>query len=163
MKRSFVFGAAFAVMCSLPAFAKETSEAAVNANTKETFATVSAWVRKEMSAGGRYAYVTESERSKVDAKLSDMGGLFEKHGSVAEMNDADKTTLFNDQEELNAILSKRDGDRIICKNEVPIGSHIPVKVCKTYSQIEADHHNTRQFMDDRSQVFQKKTASGGGQ
>lgn len=160
MKRSLVFGAAFAVMCSFPAFAKDTSDPAVNANTKESFATVSAWVRKEMSPGGRYAYVTETEKSKVDGKLSEMGGLFDKHGSVAEMNDADKTTLFNDQEELNAILSKRDGDRIICKNEIPIGSHIPVKNCKTYSQLEADRHNTRQFMDDRSQVVQKKAPGG---
>lgn len=160
MKNAFVFGAAFAVLLSFPAFAKETSDPAVNANTKETFAAVSAWVRKEMSAGGRYAYVTETEKSKVDAKLSEMGGLFDKHGSVAEMNDSDKTMLFNDQEELNAILSKRDGDRLVCKNEVPIGSHIPVKVCKTYSQIEAEHHNARQFIDDRSPVVQKKAPGG---
>jgi hypothetical protein len=157
MKSSFIFGTAVAVMFSLPVFAKETSESAVNANTKETFASVSAWVHKEMSAGGRYSYVTEGERSKVDQKLSEMGGFFDKHGSVAEMSDADKTALFNDQEEVNAILSKRDGDRLICKNELPIGSHIPVKTCKTYSQIETDRHNTRQFMDDRSIVTQKKT------
>ncbi len=162
MKSAFVFGAAVAVMASFPAFAKETSDPAVNANTKETFATVSSWVRKEMSAGGRYAYATDSEKSKVDANLSDMGGLFDKHGSVAEMNDADKTKLFNDQEEVNAILSKRDGDRIICKNEIPIGSHIPVKTCRTYSQVEADHRNSRQFMDDRSAVVQKKVPGSGG-
>ena len=160
MKSAFVLSAAVAVMVSFPAFAKETSDPAVNANTKESFTAVSAWVRKEMGTGGRYAYVTDSERSKVDANLSEMGGLFDKYGSVAQMNDADKTKLFNDQEELNAILSKRDGDRIICKNEVPIGSHIPVKTCRTYSQIEADHHNTRQFMDDRSAVVQKKAPGG---
>ncbi|HEV7490749.1 MAG TPA: hypothetical protein VGO25_08080, partial [Rhodanobacteraceae bacterium] len=150
MKSAFVFGTAFAVMVSFPAFAKETNDPAVNADTKESFTAVSSWVRKEMSAGGRYSYVTDTERSKVDSNLTEMGGLFDKSGSVAQMNDADKTKLFNDQEELNAILSKRDGDRIICKNEIPIGSHIPVKNCRTYSQIEADHHNTRQFMDDRS-------------
>lgn len=156
MKSAFVFGAAFAVMVSFPALAKETNDPAVNANTKETFATVSSWVRKEMAAGGRYAYVTDTEKSKVDANLNEMGGLFDKYGAVDQMNDADKTKLFNDQEELNAILSKRDGDRIICKNEIPIGSHIPVKSCRTYSQMQGDRNNTRQFMDDRSQVAQKK-------
>ena len=109
---------------------------AVNADTKDTFATVSTWVRKEMATGGRYAHVTASERGRVDAKLTEMSTLLDAHGSVAQMSDADKTKMFNDQEEVNAILANRDNERLICKSEAPVGSHLPVKTCRTYAEIQ---------------------------
>ena len=156
MKMRFV--AAFIVAAwVLPAVAAtDKPEPAVNADTKETFATVSEWVHKEMGTGGRYAHVSASERSAVDAKLAEMGTLLDKHGSVAQMNDADKTLMFNNQEQVNAILAKRDGDRLICKSVAPIGSHIPVKTCKTARQMEQDQKDVRQFMDDRGQITQKR-------
>jgi hypothetical protein len=159
MNRLWVCIALLAATVSVPAFAKETSEPAVNANTKETFATVSAWVRKEMQGGGRYGSIAPEERAKVESKLDEMNAFFDRHAAVAEMTDADKTALFNDQEEVNAILSKRDGDRIICKNEMPIGSHIPIKTCKTYSQIEAERKGTRQYLDDRTMSPQLRSGN----
>jgi len=145
-----------AVLFAMPAVAKDKVEPAVNADTKETFAAVSTWVRKEMVDGGRYGELSSSERRTVDAKLDEMGALLDKHGTVAQMTDADKTQMFNDQEQVNSMLSKRDGDRMICKNVAPIGSHIPVKTCKTAREIAQDQHNVNQFMNDRAQLTQKR-------
>ena len=125
---------------------------AVNADTKETFATVSGWVQKEMSAGGRYEHVTDNERTTVQGKLAAMSALLDKHGSVAQMNDADKTEMFNDQEQVNAILAHRDGDRLVCQSVAPVGSHIPVKTCKTARQMEGDQREAQKFIQDRQNV-----------
>lgn len=150
-----------AALFALPVAAKEKPAAAVNADNKESFATVSSWVRKEMmSDGGRYGDVSDKERQTVDARLTEMGELLDKHGSVAQMQDADKTKMFNNQEEVNSILAKRDGDRMVCKSVAPVGSHIPVKTCKTARQIAQDKRDAEQFLRNREQVSQK--AGGGG-
>jgi hypothetical protein len=139
----------------LAAFADNAAAAAdkpapaVNADTKESFATVSGWVQKEMHSGGRYEHVTDSERSTVEAKLASMSALLDKKGSVAQMSDAEKTQMFNDQEQVNAILAHRDGDRLVCQTVAPVGSHIPVKSCKTARQMEGDQREAQKFIQDR--------------
>jgi hypothetical protein len=138
--------AAFAVNA---AAAADKPAPAVNADTKESFATVSGWVQKEMSIGGRYEHVTDSERSTVEAKLAAMSALLDKKGSVAQMSDAEKTQMFNDQEQVNAILAHRDGDRLVCQTVAPVGSHIPVKSCKTARQMEGDQREAQKFIQDR--------------
>lgn len=140
--------AAFAVSAS----AADKPSPAVNADTKESFATVSGWVQKEMHTGGRYEHVTDSERGTVEAKLASMSALLDKHGTVAQMNDADKTEMFNDQEQVNAILSHRDGDRLVCQSVAPVGSHIPIKTCKTARQLEGDQREAQKFIQDRQNV-----------
>jgi hypothetical protein len=131
------------------AAAADKPSPAVNADTKESFATVSGWVQKEMQSGGRYEHVTDSERSTVEAKLASMSALLDKKGSVAQMNDAEKTQMFNDQEQVNAILAHRDGDRLVCQTVAPVGSHIPIKTCKTARQMEGDQREAQKFIQDR--------------
>ena len=59
-------------------------------------------------------------------------------GAVANMKEEQKIALFNAQETVNSILTLRDRDRVICKKEAPVGSHIPRDVVPTYGQeIEA--------------------------
>lgn len=128
---------------------------AVNADTKESFATVSGWVQKEMHVGGRYEHVTDSERSTVEGKLASMSTLLDKKGSVSQMNDAEKTQMFNDQEQVNAILAHRDGDRLVCQTVAPVGSHIPVKSCKTARQLEGDQREAQKFIQDRQNIQTK--------
>ena len=141
-----LFLVAFAVNA---AAAADKATPAVNADTKESFATVSGWVQKEMHVGGRYEHVTDSERSTVEGKLASMSALLDKKGSVAQMNDAEKTQMFNDQEQVNAILAHRDGDRLVCQTVAPVGSHIPVKSCKTARQMEGDQREAQKFIQDR--------------
>jgi hypothetical protein len=156
MKCSAVLAFFALVLFALPLAAKDAEKPAVNADDKESFATVSEWVHKEMGTGGRYEHVTPSERKTVDRRLSEMGTLFDQHGNVAQMTDSDRTRMFNNQEEVNAILSKRDGDRMICKSVAPVGSHIPVKTCKTQRELAQSRRETEQFMNDRSQITQKR-------
>lgn len=143
---------------ALPALAKkEVAEAAVNASNRDAFETVSAWVRDQMREGGRYAHVTPTERTRVDTRLVEMEGLFQKYPAVDQMSDDDKLKMFNYQEEVNAILAHRDSERLICKNVKPIGSNIPVKQCMTAGEIEARRRNDTDYLRRTQQTPQYKS------
>lgn len=140
--------------CSLPAWADDKPAPAVNASNKDAFETVSGWVRKQMEPGGRYAYVASVDQKKVESELDDMGKLMQARGDVEHMTAEEKQQMFVKQQDVNAILAKHDNERIICKNEAPIGSHIPVKTCQTAGAIEARRRGDMQNMErSRSQVI----------
>ncbi|OZB61330.1 MAG: hypothetical protein B7X39_03280 [Lysobacterales bacterium 14-68-21] len=120
----------------------------VKAQTKDEFAAVAATVRKEMVPGGRFEFIDSKERATVDARLDEMTALFDSYGSVDQMNQDAKIKLFNDQEEINAILRHRDDNRRICESVAPVGSHIPRTICTTYRDQELERRRTQQFLDD---------------
>ncbi|OZB73367.1 MAG: hypothetical protein B7X33_00050 [Lysobacterales bacterium 13-68-4] len=109
---------------------------------------MAATVRKEMVPGGRFEFIDSKERATVDARLDEMTALFDSYGSVDQMNQDAKIKLFNDQEEINAILRHRDDNRRICESVAPVGSHIPRTICTTYRDQELERRRTQQFLDD---------------
>lgn len=122
------------------------AEAAVKADNKADFAAVVAAVKAEMIPGGRYEFVSGSERSKIGANLAEMQSFFDKFATVAAMDKDTKFQLYVDQEDVNAILTRRDGRRMICKSERPMGSLIPKRTCRTYAAIERDRQFTQEEM-----------------
>lgn len=139
------------------------ADAPVYADTGAKFETVSARVRNEMQEGGRYSYVTPDERSTVEARLAEMRELFEKRDSTANMSDDEKMRMFNDQEAVNAILTRRDGERLVCSNEKPVGSHIPVRTCRTVAEIERWKHHGDDFMKYNERLHQRRGPNGSGE
>jgi hypothetical protein len=156
-----------ALVLSLAAFhgalAKENyHEKALNADTKESFAVVSENIRNEMQKGGRYEFVEPKERGQIDKSLTEMTALFDQYGSVSAMNQDTKVKLFNDQEVVNSILTKRDRDRVICTNQAPVGSHIRQTSCHTYAQEVQAHQETQKQMSDWKVMGCAGTPSGRG-
>jgi hypothetical protein len=138
-----------AVIAVSPVGAKENyHEKTVNADTKEKFVEIATNVRQEMEGGGRYEYVKVDERKTIDQKLTEMETLFNENGTVQSMKQDTKVKLFNDQEIVNSILTRRDRDRVICKNEAPLGSHIPVTTCHTYGQEVEAQEGTHNQLDE---------------
>jgi hypothetical protein len=72
------------------------------------------------------------------------------------MDDNTKVRLLADQSTVNAILTKRDGDRLICNSIVPVGSHLPVKTCRTYSQIQIEQRDTQDSLWKANATRQKR-------
>ena len=141
-----------AMFCALLAFGGANaapSKDVIKADTKETFTPLAASVQSEMGPDGRYAYIKPDERVKVEAGLAEMGKLFEQYESVDAMDKATKVRLFNDQETINAILTLRDRDRLICERGAPTGSRIVSTSCHTYGELEAAQQASRKFMDER--------------
>jgi len=138
------------------------SKAVVQADTKENFEAVVAAIHKQMEPGGRWQFVSPNERSTIDGNFADMQKLYDQYGSVDKMDSNAKIRLLADQSSVNAILTKKDGDRLVCQTEMPVGSHLPVKTCKTYAQIQAEQHGAQQTLRNYDKNRYQNTNSLGG-
>jgi hypothetical protein len=136
-------------IASLDASAKENyHEATLNADTHEKFHAVAENVRNEMQAGGRYEFVKAKERDTIERALAEMEDIFAAAGSVDKMKQDDKVKLFNDQEIVNSILTRRDKDRVICEDKPKLGSHVRTTSCHTYGQQEDARRGSKDQMDE---------------
>jgi hypothetical protein len=138
--------AASVAFCGAAGAKENYKEKAFNADSRDKFEAVAADVRRQMESGGRYQYVKPDERTKVDTALTEMSTIFAANDSVASMPEETKIKLFNDQEMVNSILQQRDGERVICKKEAPVGSHIPITSCHTYAQEVEARNGTKNQM-----------------
>lgn len=129
------------------AFAKEPTPPDVKADTKEKFDGVMDHVHQEMGAGGRFEFLTADEHATVEKDLDDMHVLFDRYGKVDAMDDKSKIQLYNDQSEVNALLTRRDGEREICTHEQPTGSHLPKTTCRNYAQMERERRDMLTMKD----------------
>lgn len=134
-------------------------EAVVKADTKDNFSAIVAAINQQMQPGGRWQYLDSTERGTIDASFSDMRGLYEKFGSVSAMTSPAKVRLLADQDTVNAILTRKDGERLICRNEIPVGSHLPVRHCRTYAQMQAEQRNAQQYLRDHALTPQTATGN----
>lgn len=116
----------------------------VFADTPETFAAQSQRVRDDMQAGGRYEYISATDKRMVEQLLEQMAALLERAGSVQAMNHDTRIQLFNAQEQVNGLLKHNDNNRLVCESRAPIGSNILRTTCHTHGQIEATARNTRE-------------------
>jgi hypothetical protein len=141
--------AAALVLAALPAAAKENyHEKTFNADTHEKFQAVAEDVRREMEPGGRYEYVKPKERDTIERTLVEMDELLTATGGVEHMKQDDKVKLFNDQEVVNSILTRRDKDRVICEDKPKLGSHVRSTNCHTYGQEEDARRGSKDQMDE---------------
>jgi hypothetical protein len=130
------------------ALAKEDEARFPKADTPQAFQEVAARVREQMKEGGRFEFVKSTDRQEIERRLGIMAGLLEHAGSVDAMNDRDRMALFTEQEKVNDILTGGDGERLVCQSVAPVGSHIPVRQCSTYAEIERSRRSTNTFSHD---------------
>ena len=117
------------------------------------FDAFAASLRGEMDPPGRFQWVTDEERTRVLKALDEMGRILEGHETVAELRETDKVALLNAQEVANAILTKRDKDRVICERRVIVGSHFPQSVCETYGEKMTRTAEARKRVREMEQVI----------
>ena len=121
------------------------------------FEAFAAALSEEMNPPGRFQWVTDQERTKVLKALDEMGRLLEGHESLAELRETDKVALLNAQEVANAILTKRDNDRLICERRAIVGSRFPQSVCETYGEKMMRTADARKRIREMEQVILPKT------
>ncbi|MET3652104.1 hypothetical protein [Dyella japonica] len=162
MKRKYwlpVMAAMMLVLQVASVHAKETKPD-VKANTKDEFAAVADHVRQQMAPGGRFDSVKANDQTTVNRDLSAMESLYDKFGTVDAMDQASKTQLFNNQSEVNAILTRNDANREVCEQVKPMGSNIPKTVCKTQRQINLENDQSQRTLQD-IQNLSRQSAVGG--
>lgn len=129
------------------------------AQSLDGFRAEAAVIRADMKPGGRYQFLKDSDRARVDARLNSMEAVLVKHAAKNDLGSADKITLVNAQEEVNGILRHNDSNRLVCESRAPVGSHIPVRTCRTYGEIEQQH---REAMHEISQMDRARVGPGPG-
>lgn len=140
----------------------------VVADNKADFDLVAAAIRKQMQPGGRFGFVDNSGRQTVESRLADMQTLFDQYGSVDKMQTPAQTKLLADQNAVNEVLARNDGNRRICWKETPVGTHFPTTVCRTLAEIQAQRQNARDNLNQNRQLIQQynqiknSPAPGGG-
>lgn len=152
--------AAPAPVAPAAAVPEEHGKPVVKADSKENFEAIVAAIHQQMEPGGRWQFIDKGERATVDGSFADMGKLYDQFGSVDKMDQNAKVRLLADQSTVNAILTKKDGDRLICETVMPVGSHLPVKTCKTYAQIQAEQRGAQQFLHNRAVQNSQQLKSG---
>lgn len=140
---------------------QSVNQAIVRADTKENFEAVVAAIHQQMQPGRRWQYIDASERNTIDGSFADMAKLYDKFGSVDKMDHDAKVRLLVDQSTVNAILTKKDGERLICKTELPVGSHLPVKTCQTYAQMQGQSRAAQEELRRLNSNSPQMRTSGG--
>lgn len=128
------------------------------AQSLDGFRTEAAAIRAGMKPGGRYEFLKDRDRDRVDASLKIMEAVLERHASQNDLSSGDKIRLVNAQEEVNGVLRHNDSNRLVCESRAPVGSHIPVRTCRTYGEIEQQH---REAMHEISQMDRARVGSKG--
>ena len=136
---------------------QENGKPVVRADTRENFEAIVAAIHQQMQPGGRWQFVDNNERATIDGSFADMDKLYAQFGSVDKMDQAAKVRLLADQSTVNAILTRKDGDRLICDSEIPVGSHLPIKTCKTYAQIQAEQRGAQEMLRQMAPTVQTKS------
>lgn len=121
---------------SVAAGAKERVERPLSAESKALFDDQAAAIRQQMEPGGHYEFVSAAERGEVEQNLQAMADLLARHADAGALPDRDKTSLLKAQEDINAILTRNDGRRLVCERSRPTGSHLGKDKCVTFAERE---------------------------
>ena len=148
----------------LPLASLAATPPSVKADTKDQFDQVAAHVRLQMQPGGRFEFLNSAERTTVERDLGAMQSLYATSGSVNARDDKSKIQLYNEQSEVNAILTRRDGEKEICTHEIPTGSLTSRTTCRTYSDMQREHEEDMKTKADmlQPQVTQSQCLPGAG-
>lgn len=146
MKRLAMLAAILSIAALSPALAgEERSSRFVDIEKQQHFAEQAEAIRREMQPGGRFEFVTPEERRSVDAELGRIAAVLRERAGAA-LDDDDRLDIYAAQENANAILTQRDGRRLICEFAAPTGSNRKVKQCVTYADRMRAHRETRNYL-----------------
>jgi hypothetical protein len=148
MFRTVLFAFAVALL-PLAATAAKNDKATnfVDTARQEKFDDQAAAIRKEMQSGGRFEHVDAQERAEVERQLDTIATLLARR-TGEKLDDDDQLDIYAAQETANAILTQRDGRRMICEYSAPTGSNRKVKQCATYAQRMTARKETQMYMKE---------------
>lgn len=127
---------AVTLVFAVSGFAKERTERPLTADTKALFDDQAAAIRQQMLPGGHYEFVSTAERGEVEQNLDRIAAVLAQHDDPKSFSDADKTALLQAQENVNAVLTRNDGRRLVCQRERATGSHLGKDTCQTFAERE---------------------------
>ncbi|HEY0504490.1 MAG TPA: hypothetical protein VGD42_13485 [Lysobacter sp.] len=99
------------------------------------------------SRSGRYKDMSPSERSELLSKQARMLQTIEGKHSTEELNEQQRTEVFNTLEYIEAVVNNSDDERMVCERRAVLGSTRKERVCKPASQWREEREAARNMMD----------------
>lgn len=134
---------AFTLMAALvwlPTLSSAATTVRMDASTMTEFDQQSA----ELRAHAAYADLSTDDRKEVDSSLERLHKLFSKRAAGKTLSNNDQVALTNAESQINAIISGRPGDRIICEQVKKLGSNRSERVCQTVAARDAARSDSQQ-------------------
>lgn len=151
MFRNLILASSLALVsgfCASSAFAA-SQPFPLDATSASEFRKQAEDLRHEMHAGGKYAQLTVDNQKRVDKQLDVLQELYDKREVRANFGKKDEIALVNASEEINAVLSGNDDDRLICEQVRTLGSNRTQKVCMTVAERRARNDAAKSDLRER--------------
>jgi len=92
-------------------------------------------LQQEVRAGrGAYRDLENRDRDRLLQLQQRVIGALDGRASTTELAPDKQLAVFNDLEEISALVNRAEDGRMVCERSRPIGSNRPVSVCKTVAQ-----------------------------
>ena len=105
--------------------------------------------RDVQQRSGRYRDMAGADRDRLLVVQDRVLGKLEGRTTTTELSQLDQIALFNDLEEISALVNKAEDDRMVCERTRPIGTNRPVSVCKTVAERRAERERSQRIRDQR--------------
>ena len=124
------------------------------------FPAVADWIAGEMAPAGRFEHVTAREREAVERDLDQIRAVLAGVERIEDLDESTRVGLLNAQERINAVLTRRDGERLVCERRARLGSNRRETWCETYAEQQDRIRNTRERTDRLNRRIQQCDDNG---
>lgn len=100
------------------------------------------------AANGRYKDMPTHTRGELLAKQRQLFHLMEGKQSTQDLNEDQKTEVFNALEWIEAAINSADDERMVCERRQVLGSNRKERVCRTAAQIRAERESARERLQN---------------
>lgn len=98
---------------------------------------------------GRYRDMDQATLDRLLRVQDQVLASLDGKSSSMDLSPPDQLTLFNQLEEISAIVNKAEDDRMVCERVRRTGSHRTENVCKTVAQRRHDQEAARNALGNR--------------
>jgi len=102
-----------------------------------------------LERSGPYKNMPERRRTELAARQTKLLDLIEGKQSVKELDEQQKTEVFNALEWISAAITGKDDDRLICERTRPTGSHRTQRLCFTVAERRGHREGAGKMLVDR--------------
>jgi len=142
MLRSALITFAFStIFASASVFANQAFT--LSATSAEEFRQQSRELQEQMRPGGKYANLSSADQIRVTRQLERLQELYDNRAAGKSFKRTDEVKLVNATEEINAVLTGNDDDRLVCEQERKLGTNRTQKVCMTVAERKARNEEAR--------------------
>ncbi|MGO4221687.1 hypothetical protein AB4Y64_07495 [Lysobacter sp. TAF61] len=101
---------------------------------------------------GPYRDLSATERDELLSKQAKLLHLIEGKRSTSDLNEEQKTEVFNTLEWIEGAVNKAENERMVCERRAVLGSTRKERVCKTAAEWNQERDAARNQMDRGGKV-----------